>query len=179
MAGHNKWSKVKHKKAVTDAAKSKVYSKYNKLIQIAIKEAGGDVNSTSVQRVIEKAKSENVPKDNIERAIKKATGADASQLNEVLYEGYGPAGVGFLIRVVTDNTNRSVTEVKTIFTKNGGNFASTGAVSWAFTRDENGDWKPNPGTELELEGEDREKVEKLIEAFQENDDVVDVYTNLK
>jgi len=179
MAGHNKWSKIKHKKAVTDAAKSKVYSKYNKLIQVAIKEAGGDLTSASVQRIIEKAKSENVPKDNIDRAIKKATGADAAQLSEVMYEGYGPGGIGFLIKVVTDNTNRSVTEVKTIFTKNGGSFASAGAVSWAFSKNQDGEWVPNDGTELEVDENTEEKVRNLIEKFEENDDVVDVFTNLK
>jgi transcriptional/translational regulatory protein YebC/TACO1 len=99
------------------------------LIQVSIKGAGGDVNSASVQSVIESAKKENVPKDVIERAVKKATGSDAANLQEVLYEGYGPGGVGMLIKAVTDNTNRTVTEVKTIFTKNGGSFAASGAVS--------------------------------------------------
>ena len=177
MSGHNKWSKIKHKKAATDAVKSKIYTKYNKLIQVAIKNAGGDVNSAAVQNVIEAAKKENVPKDNIDRAIKKATGADAAQLTEVLYEGFGPEGVGMLIKVVTDNTNRSVTEVKTIFTKNGGSFASAGSVSWGFTKNADGDWEPNPGTELKLTPDGEEKLEKLIEAFEENDDVTDVYVN--
>ena len=178
MSGHNKWSKIKHKKAATDSVKSKVYSKYNKLIQVAIKDAGGNLDSPSVISVIERAKSENVPKDNIDRAIKKATGADAKALQEVMYEGYGPGGVGILIKAVTDNTNRTVTEVKTVFTKNNGNFASSGAVSWAFTKDENMDWVPNPGTEIPLDDSDKEKLEKLIELFEENDDITDVYTNL-
>lgn len=177
MAGHNKWSKIKHKKAATDSAKSKVYSKYNKMIQIAVKNAGGDANATSVLNVIASAKSENVPKDNIERAIKKATSSDAQALSEVLYEGYGPAGVGMIIKAVTDNTNRTVTEVKTIFTKNGGSFAASGAVSWAFSKDENGDWVANEGTEIQLSEEDEEKLEKIIELFEDNDDVVGVYVN--
>ncbi|PID83297.1 YebC/PmpR family DNA-binding transcriptional regulator [Candidatus Campbellbacteria bacterium] len=177
MAGHNKWSKIKHKKAVTDSAKSKVYSRYNKMIQIAIKNANGDPNATSVLNVINAAKAENVPKDNIERAIKKATSSDAQALTEVLYEGYGPAGVGMLIKAVTDNTNRTVTEVKTIFTKNGGSFASTGAVSWAFSKNQEGDWVPNEGTEIKLSEEDEEKLENLIELFQDNDDIVGVYVN--
>ncbi|EFK95667.1 conserved hypothetical protein, partial [sediment metagenome] len=121
--------KIKHKKAATDSVKSKIYSKYNKIIQVAIKNAGGNLTSASVVSAIESAKAENVPRDNIDRAIKKATGSDASQLFEVLYEGFGPGGVGMLIKVVTDNTNRSVTEIKTIFTKNGGSFASAGSVS--------------------------------------------------
>lgn len=177
MAGHNKWSKIKHKKAVTDAAKSKIYSKYNKLIQVAIKQAGGNLSSPSVVSAIEKAKSENVPKDNIERAIKKATGSDSQALQEVLYEGFGPAGVGILIKVVTDNTNRAVTEVKTVLTKNGGSFAQSGAVSWAFSKNQQGDWVANEGTEISLSEEDEEKLEKIISLLEELDDVTDVYVN--
>ncbi len=178
MSGHNKWSKIKHKKAATDSVKSKVYSKYNKLIQVAIKDAGGNVDSPSVQSAIERARAENVPKDNIDRAIKKATGADAAALQEVLYEGFGPAGVGMLIKAVTDNTNRTVTEVKTIFTKNNGTFASSGAVSWGFTKNDELDWVANKGTEIELSDEDSEKLEKIIDLFEENDDITDVYTNV-
>ncbi len=144
---------------------------------MAIKGAGGDVNSASVVSVIDSAKKENVPKDVIDRAVKKATGADAANLQEVLYEGYGPGGVGMLIKAVTDNTNRTVTEVKTIFTKNGGSFASTGAVSWGFTMDEERNWSPNPGTEIQLSEDDENKLEKLIEAFEESDDITDVYHN--
>lgn len=177
MSGHNKWSKIKHKKAVTDSAKSKIYSKYNKLIQMAVKAAAGDITAASVVSAIEAAKKENVPKDNIDRAIKKASGADATQLHEVMYEGFGPGGVGMLIKAITDNTNRTVNEVKLIFTKQGGSFASTGAVSWGFTKNDEGDWEANPGTELQLNEEDEEKLENLIEAFEENDDVTDVYVN--
>ncbi len=178
MSGHNKWSKIKHKKAATDSIKSKIYSKYNKLIQVAVKDAGGNLDSPSVVSVIERAKAENVPKDNIDRAIKKATGADAKALQEVMYEGYGPGGVGMLIKAVTDNTNRTVTDVKTIFTKNGGSFASSGSVSWGFAKNENMDWIPNEGTEVEISEQDKEKLQKLIELFEENDDITDVYTNV-
>jgi len=177
MSGHNKWSKIKHKKAASDSAKSKIYSKYNKLIQVAVKEAGGDITSPSVVSAIEQARSENVPKDNIDRAIKKATGADAKSLTEVMYEGFGPAGVGILIKAVTDNTNRTVTEIKTIFTKNNGSFANSGAVSWGFTKDEKGDWLPNEGTEIELSDDDLEKLSKLVDLFEDNDDVIGVFTN--
>lgn len=177
MSGHNKWSKIKHKKAATDSARSKVYTKYNKLIQVAVKNAGGDITAASVVAAIDAAKKENVPKDNIERAIKKASGSDATQLTEVLYEGFGPGGVGMLIKAITDNTNRTVNEVKLIYTKNGGTFASTGAVSWGFTKNEDGDWEANPGTELQLNDEEEEKLEKLIELFEENEDITDVYVN--
>lgn len=177
MSGHNKWSKIKHKKAVTDSAKSKIYSKYNKLITVAVKEAGGNITSSSVKSVIEKAKSENVPRDNIERAIKKATDKDAAQLREVLYEGFGPAGAGMLIKAITDNTNRTVSEVKTIFAKHGGTFASSGAVSWGFTKNQEGDWEANSGTEVKLSEDDGKKMEKIVESFEEDADVIHVYTN--
>jgi len=177
MSGHNKWSKIKHKKAVTDAAKGKVYSKFNKLIQVAVKDAGGNLDSPSVVSAIERAKAENVPKDNIDRAIKKATGSDAKALQEVMYEGFGPGGVGIIIKAITDNRNRIVTEVKTIFTKNGGSFAASGAVSWGFAKDDNLDWIPTDGTEVEISDSDSEKLEKLVDLFEENDDVTDVYVN--
>ena len=178
MSGHNKWSKIKHKKAATDSARSKVYTKYSKLIQVAVKNAGGDINSASVISVIDNAKKENVPKDNIDRAIKKATGSDTINLQEVMYECFGPAGVGILIRAVTDNTNRTVTEIKTICTKNGVSFATTGAVSWGFSMDENREWKANQGTELEISQENEEKLQNLIELFEESDDITDIYTNV-
>lgn len=178
MSGHNKWSKIKHKKAATDSARSKVYTKYSKLIQVAVKNAGGDVNSAPVLNVIESAKKENVPKDNIYRAIKKATGSDASDLQEVMYECFGPAGVGILIKAVTDNTNRTVTEIKTICTKNGGSFAASGAVSWGFDMNDDRDWVANSGSEIELSDGDIEKLEKLVELFEESDDITDIYTNV-
>lgn len=177
MSGHNKWSKIKHKKAATDSARSKVYTKYSKLIQVAVKNAGGDITSASVISVIENAKKENVPKDNIDRAIKKASGSDAVDLQEVMYECFGPAGVGILIKAVTDNTNRTVTEIKTICTKNGASFATSGAVSWGFTMDDNREWKANEGTELEISEEDGEKLNNLIELWEESDDITDIYTN--
>lgn len=177
MSGHNKWSKIKHKKAATDSAKSKIFSKFSKLIQVAVKAANGDANSASVVSVVDSAKKENVPKDVIDRAIKKASSADAADLQEVMYEGFGPAGVGLLIKAVTDNTNRTVTEVKTILTKNGGSFAATGAVSWGFTMNADRDWVANEGTELQLEESDETKLENIIDLLEESDDITDVYHN--
>ena len=177
MAGHNKWSKIKHKKAITDLVKSKVYSKYNKLIQIAIREANGNVDSVSVQSAIERARSENVPKENIDKAIKKATGVNAQSLSEVLYEGFDESGCGILIKAITDNTNRTVTEIKTILAKNNGSFASSGAVSWGFTKDAKMDWIPNIDSKLKISSNDGEKLKKLIDLLEENDDITDVYTN--
>ncbi len=179
MAGHNKWSKIKHKKAITDAVKSKTFSKYSRLIQMAVKNAGGDINSSSVQTVLEAAKKENVPKDVIERAIKKASGAEAENLQEVLYEGYSPNNIGILVKAVTDNTNRTLTDVKTVFTKNGGVFASSGAVSWAFELTEDRNWKIKEDMENLINSDEMEKLDDFISLLEEIDEVTDIYHGAK
>lgn len=177
MSGHNKWSKIKHKKAVTDSAKSKVFSKYSKLIQVAIKSVGGDINSASVISVVDSAKKENVPKDVIDRAIKKATSSEEEGLQEVLYEGFGPAGVGLIIKAITDNTNRTVTEIKTVLTKNGASFATSGDVSWGFKMNENRDWVADNETKISLSESNQDKLEKIIALLEESDDITDIYHN--
>lgn len=174
MAGHNKWSKIKHKKAATDAKKSKIYSKLVKLIQVAAKQSDGDVNSPALRAAIEKARKENMPKDNIERAIKKAS--EAGDVAPVTFEAYGPGGVGLIIEALTDNNNRTNAEIKHILTKNGTALAGANAVSWNFTRDpETRDWVPN--TTQELDEKDLEKLSNLVDLLEENDDVQEVYTN--
>ncbi len=178
MSGHNKWSKIKHKKAATDAAKSKVFSKYVKMIQVAVRDANGDPNSASVLSVVEKAKKENMPKENIERAIKKAS-EKGNSLEYVMYEGFGPAGVGIIVEALTDNKNRTSPEIKTIFSKAGFSMGAQGSVSWGFSKNSEGDWQPNEGTEISLSEEDEQKLEKLIETFEENDDVTEVSVNAK
>ena len=174
MSGHNKWSKIKHKKAATDAVKSKIFAKLVKLIQVEAKACNGDVNSPGLKAAIEKARKENMPKDNIERAIKKAS--DAGDTKPVKYEAYGPAGVGMIITGLTDNTNRTSSEVKHILTKHGGSLGSPGSVSWNFTLNEERNWIPN--TKMEISDEDGEKLAKLIEALEENDDIQDIYTTV-
>lgn len=136
MAGHNKWSKVKHIKAVVDAKRGKVFSKLAKEITLAAKSGGGapDTNAR-LRTAIQNAKAQNVPNDNIERAIKKGTGElQGAALEEVLYEGFGQGGVAMLIEVVTDNRNRSVSDLRNIFSKLGGTFADAGSVSYLFQR---------------------------------------------
>jgi len=177
MSGHNKWSKIKHKKAATDAAKSKIFSKYVKLIQAAVKEANGDVNAANVLAVVEKARKENMPKANIDKAIKKGQDKDAAAMEEFIYEGYGPAGVGMIIVCMSDNKNRTAQEIKHTFSKNGYSLGAPGSVSWGFTKNDDMDWVPNEGTEVELSESDEEKLESLIEKFEELDDVNDVYHN--
>ena len=173
MSGHNKWSKIKHKKAATDAAKSKIFGKLVRLIQVEAKKANGDPNSPGLATAISKALKANMPKDNIERAIKKASEVGDSQ--EVLYEAYGPGGVGLIITGLTDNTNRTSAEVKHILSKNNSSLGAQGSVSWNFTRNTNQDWEPN--TTVQLEEVDEEKLEKLIDILEENEDIQDVYHN--
>lgn len=136
MAGHNKWSKIKHKKAATDAKKGAAFGKLIKEITVAAKEGGGDPDQNARLRLLlEKAKQINMPQDNANRAIKKGTGElPGVSYEECLYEGYGPNGVAILLDVLTDNTNRTFSELRKIFSKNGGNLAEKGAVNWMFDR---------------------------------------------
>lgn len=136
MSGHSKWSTIKHKKAATDAKRGKIFTRLTKELTVAAREGGGDVEmNVRLRLAIEKAKTANMPKDNIDRAIKRGTGElDGGELEEILYEGYAPHGIGVLIEVVTDNRNRAVAEVRHVFNKQGGNLAELGAVGWQFTR---------------------------------------------
>ncbi|NLO12114.1 MAG: YebC/PmpR family DNA-binding transcriptional regulator [Candidatus Cloacimonetes bacterium] len=134
MAGHNKWSSIKHKKAATDAKRGKIYTRLAKEIILAAKSGGGDPEmNPRLRTAINSARSVNMPRDNIERAIKRGTGEiEGAAYEETSYEGYGHNGVGIVVDVMTDNKNRTVSELRHIFSKYGGNLAETGAVSWNF-----------------------------------------------
>lgn len=136
MSGHSKWSTIKHKKAATDAKRGKIFTRLAKEVTLAAREGGGDMSTNVRLRLaVDKAKAGNMPKDNIERAIKRGTGElEGGELEEIIYEGYAPHGVGVLIEVVTDNRNRAIAEVRHAFNKQGGNMAASGAVAWQFTR---------------------------------------------
>lgn len=136
MSGHNKWSTIKHKKGAADAKRGKIFTKLIKEISVAAKLGGGDpAANPRLRTAIDKAKSENMPKDNIERAIKKGTGEmEGVNYEEIVYEGYGPNGVAVLVEVMTDNRNRTVSEIRSIFTKHNGNMGETGCVSWMFDK---------------------------------------------
>ncbi len=134
MSGHSKWKNIMHKKEKTDAQRASVFTKIGKEIAIAVKEGGPDPNSNSRLRdLIAKAKDNNVPNDNIERAIKKASAADAAVYEEITYEGYGPNGVAVIVETATDNRNRTAAEVRHFFDKYGGNMGTSGCVSYLFT----------------------------------------------
>jgi YebC/PmpR family DNA-binding regulatory protein len=137
VSGHSKWSSIKHKKGAADAKRGKLFSKLSRAIIVAAKEGGPDpAANLALQNAVEKARSYSMPKDNIERAIAKGAGegADGASFETVVYEGYGPEGVAVLVEALTDNRNRTASDVRHLFTKHGGNLGATGAVAWQFER---------------------------------------------
>jgi YebC/PmpR family DNA-binding regulatory protein len=173
MSGHNKWSKIKHKKAATDAQKSKIFSKHASLIAMESRKAAGDINSPGLAAAIERAKKESMPKENIERAVTKGKGGEGAALEEVLYETYGPGGTAILITAVTDNSNRTSPEIKHLLSKAGYQLGTPGSASWAFAKTAVG-YVPN--SPMELSEEDGQKLASLIDSLEEHEDIQDVYT---
>ncbi len=134
MSGHSKWKNIMHKKEKTDAQRAKIFTKIGKEMAVAVKEGGADpATNAKLRDLIAKAKSNNVPNDNIERVIKKASGADAVDYETIVYEGYGIGGVAVIVETMTDNRNRTAAEVRHYFDKFGGNMGQTGCVSYLFT----------------------------------------------
>lgn len=176
MSGHNKWTQIKRQKGASDAQKSKIFSKLSRNISVEAKLSNGK-ESPSLKAAIEKAKKANMPKDVIDRAIKK--GSEPSEnMESITYEGYGPGGVGIIIETLTDNRNRTAQEIKHIFSKNGFSLGGIGSVTWAFVKENTPEgliWKPN--TLVSLSEDDIKNLEKLIDELEENDDVQDVYIN--
>src|SRR3954453_21377737 len=137
MAGHSKWSKVKRFKGAIDTKRGQIFSKFSKEITIAAKTGGGDPNGNPrLRSAVQAARSQSMPNDNIERAIKRGTGEgnDATHFDEITYEGYAPGGVAVIVEAATDNKNRTAAEIRSIFTKNHGNLGATGSVSYMFHR---------------------------------------------
>ncbi len=236
MAGHSKFKNIMHRKGAQDKKRSKIFSKLSREITVAAKMGGEDIDSNPRLRLaVANAKSQSMPKDNIERAIQKASGGDAENYDEMRYEGYGSGGVGVIVEALTDNRNRTASEVRTIFNKAGGNMGESGSVNFMFDRvgeitypadaadadamfeaaleagaeevesDEDGHaiytdgadlhavvealtaalgkepdnanliWKPKEPIELDKDG--AEKMMRLIDALEDNDDVQTVYGN--
>jgi YebC/PmpR family DNA-binding regulatory protein len=137
MSGHSKWSSIKHKKGAVDAKRGKLFSKLARAIIVAAREGGPDpAANLALQNAIEKARSYSMPKDNIERAIARGSGAgtDTEAFEQISYEGYGPNGVAIIVEALTDNRNRTASDVRHVFTKNDGNLGTSGAVAWLFER---------------------------------------------
>ncbi len=176
MSGHSHWAGIKQRKGVNDAKKASVFTKYGRLISIAAKQGGGNPeHNFSLRLAIDQARSVNMPKDTIERAIKKGTGElkDGAEIEEVIYEGYGPGNVAMLIKTATDNRNRTFSEIKSFFTKGGGKLGSEGSVKFMF--------KQVGSLEISAEGKNLDEVEMAaIEAGAEDivseGDFIVVYT---
>ncbi len=181
MSGHSKWKNIMHKKAKGDAARAKIFTQIGREISVAVKEGGGDPASNSKLRdLIAKAKSNNVPNDNIDRVIKKFSGDNNIAFEEIIYEGYGPAGVAVIIKTATDNRNRTAGNIRSYFSKFGGNLGQNGCVSYLFEEkgvivivDEDGEIVEDELMECALEAgaTDLQSGEGVFEIFTEPDDV--------
>lgn len=175
MSGHSKWSNIKHKKEKSDAAKAKVFTKVGKEIAVAVKAGGPDpVSNSKLKELIAKAKSLNVPNDNIDRIIKKSSGADAVDYEEITYEGYGPNGIAVIVEATTDNRNRTGGNVRHFFDKYGGNLGQSGCVSFMFED------KGVIIVEKESGADEDKLMEDALEAgaedFIADEDVFEIYT---
>ena len=175
MSGHSKWSTIKHKKALTDAKRSKVFSKIASVITIAARRGGDPGKNPSLRTAIEKAREVNLPKENIERAIKRGTGEIAgAQIEDVIYGAFGPGGVAILISAITDNKNRALAEIKQILLEHNAKFAEVGSLQWMFRRD-GADWIPNSPVKVEDENI-KKQLTALYEALDEQFDVSEIYS---
>jgi YebC/PmpR family DNA-binding regulatory protein len=177
MSGHSKWHNIKRQKGANDAKKSKIFSKVSRLISVAARDGGGDPDSNPALRLaIQKAKDARMPKENVERAIKKGTGElEGEDYSEVIYEGYGPEGGAFVISCLTDNNNRTVSEIRNLLSRFGGSLGAKGSAAYVFD---------NPGKEAIFQVEIKDaslikKIEELLDLLDDHDDVQDVYHNYK
>ncbi len=174
MGGHNKWSQIKRQKGAADAAKSNLWGKLSRRITVESKKANGDIALPGLRAIIEKAKSTNMPKDAIERAITKGTSADAGEMESIVYETYGPGGCAILIDTLTDSRNRTAQEMKHLLSENGLTLAAPGSAMWAFEKTgETFEAK----TTVPLSEDDSAKLMTILEKIDAHDDVEEVYTN--
>jgi YebC/PmpR family DNA-binding regulatory protein len=176
MSGHSKWSTIKHKKGKEDAKRGKVFTKLARYIMVAAKEGGGDPDyNPSLKAAIDKAKTENMPNDNIERALKKGTGELGSDIfEEISYEGYGPSGIAVIVHCLTDNKNRTAADVRHAFDKYGGNLGQTGSVSFMFDR--KGFLAIERTDEIDEDGLTMQAIEAGAEDFISEDDGFEIIT---
>lgn len=175
MSGHSKWAQIKHKKAATDAKKSKLFSKLSQIISLAAREKGGNPDlNPKLRAAIEKAQAMNVPKDTIERAVKKGVSQEGT-LMPVRYEAFGAGGVAIIIEGITDNNNRTFAEIRKILADHDAKM-SPGSALWAFEK-QGDEWAPK--TTVPADDASREKIEQLLEALDEHTDVQEVYLNLE
>lgn len=176
MAGHSKWAQIKRQKAVTDAARSRVFSRFAREIALEAKKSGGVLSSPGLVAVIARAKAANMPKDNIERAVAKGTSKDAGELEQVAYEFYGPGGIALIATAVTDSRNRTTQEIKHLLSKNGYELGTPGSASWAFTRLPDGRYQANEPF-MAINEADEERLSTLLTLLDEQEDVQEIVTN--
>lgn len=176
MSGHSKWSTIKRDKAINDSKRSKIFTKISKVITSAAKQGGGDSDTNPTLRLaLEKAREARMPKDNVDRAIAKGTGEndDANTFHEVIYEGFGPNGEAFYVKGLTDNKNRTVAEIRMIFSKSGGNLGGAGSTAYIFAADPG-----NPAFSVEISDPAQALVlTQLLEELDDHDDVQDIFVN--
>ena len=205
MSGHSKWSNIKHRKGKNDALKAKITTKISREITVAVKAGGTDpTGNMRLKLALQKARENNIPKDNIQRAIDKGAGAgDANNYEEITYEGYGPGGAAILVDVMTDNRNRAAADVRHAFSKRGGNLGESGSVNWMFKRKgvfviytlpddydaveaalaeasiatDMAQITMVPDTNMELTGDDAVNMQRILDMLEDLDDVQDVYHN--
>lgn len=178
MSGHSKWASIKRQKGVTDAARSRVFSKFARLITIETKKAAGNASAPGLMAVIARAKAANMPKDNIERAVSKGNSKEAADLSEVVYEFYGPGGSAVIVNALTDNKNRTTQEIKHFLSKNGFELGTPGSAQWAFSKGGDGTLTPNEPL-VDVSGADEENLGRILEALDEHDDMQSVVTNAR
>ncbi len=174
MAGHNKWTQIKRRKVAEDIRRSRRFSLLAKTITMEIKKANGDHNLPTVRQAIERARAENIPNDTIERAIRNASSDNKNNLEEVIYEAYGPSGVALIIEGITNNRNRTGQEIKHLLAINNASLATPGAAIWFFKKTEDG-WQSI--TTIEVTNDDINKLSSLIENLTKHEDVKNVWTN--
>lgn len=175
MSGHNKWSQIKVKKGAEDAKRSKLFSMLVRNLIMEAKKAAGNREAPGLKASITRARDANMPIDNIERAITKGFGGGAESFEEVIYEAYGPAGVALIIIGVTDNKNRTTPEIKHLLSQNGGNLGGAGSTTWAFLKQNDGNYVAQ--NLISLSDQDKEKLDKLLEAINNHDDIKEIFTN--
>ena len=170
MSGHNKWSKIKRQKAGTDAAKSKIFGKLARMITIAAKQGKG------LEQAKEKAREFGMPKENIERAVKKSSESSAENMEHIIYESYGPGGSALIIEALTGNRNKAAQEIKFILGKHGFSLAAPGSAMWAFKKEPaTNDLQPT--ATIKITEEESKALEKLMDELEDNDEIQEVYTN--
>lgn len=175
MAGHSKWANIKHRKGAVDAKRSKTFSKHAKIISIAAKNDPNPETNAALRSAIQRAREDNVPNDNIERAINKAK--ESGNLEKVRYEAYGPDGIALIIDAITDNNNRTFSEIRKLLTDNGAKIAEPGSVLWSFDESPDGGWNAKFPQDISENG--KAQLEKLMVALEDHDDVQSVVTNAK